>query len=208
MLVVIVFVVLLVVAAVLYFKYRKSDVLRLGKLKTENGEPTGVANLAGAPQEEEGVRVRIDDFLEEYIVGDSIPEGVLMELQLKRLAGEEEACVSQAVMTAVQEKCAKYWKEETARETCMVLEQQAQELEENGEIEKAITLYERNVESGYPAYRSFDRLVAIYDERGDLKKKIQVLKKAIDAFGSQHPILKEICELKLEQAQSAFGEKI
>ena len=207
MLVVIVFILLLVVAAVLYRKYRKTDVLRLGKLKAEDGEATGVADLDGSPREEEGVRVRIDDFLEEYIAGDSIPESVLMELQLKRLAGEEEACVSKEVLATVQEQCAKYWKGETERETCLVLEEHARDMEEKGELEKAIALYERNVDSGYPAYHSFDRLVTIYDERGDLMKKIEVLKKAIQAFGSQHPILKEICELKLEQAQSAFGDK-
>ena len=207
MLVVIIFILLLLFAFILYRKFRKDDVLRLGKLKSGEGEKPEVANVDGSPLAEEGIRVRIDDFLERYIVGDSIPQGVLMELQLKRLAGEEEAYISKGVMELVQSKCERYWKAETERETCMVLEEKAKELEEKGEVEKAIEIYERNVATGYPAYHSFDRLVSIYAERGDLKSKIAVLQKAVKAFGDQHPILREICELKLEQAQSAFSER-
>ena len=55
-------------------------------------------------------------------------------------------------------------------------------LEKKGEIEKAIRLYEKNVEEDFEGSHPYDRLAIIYRKRGEYEEEIRVLRKAIFVF--------------------------
>lgn len=78
-------------------------------------------------------------------------------------------------------------------------------LEKSGEIEKAIHIYERNIEIGYPATHSYDRLMTLYNRNKDYQNEARIAKNAIDIFSienekrykksiEEHPELKEEIE--------------
>lgn len=56
------------------------------------------------------------------------------------------------------------------------------ELEKKREIEKAIRLYEKNVEEDFEGSHPYDRLAIIYRKRGDYGEEIRVLRKAVFVF--------------------------
>ena len=56
------------------------------------------------------------------------------------------------------------------------------EFEKKGEIEKAIRLYEKNVEEDFEGSHPYDRLAIIYRKTGEYKEEIRVLRKAIFVF--------------------------
>ena len=56
------------------------------------------------------------------------------------------------------------------------------EFEKNGNLEKAIELYEENVEEGFKGNHPYDRLATIYKNQNDLENEIRVLEKAIVVY--------------------------
>jgi hypothetical protein len=54
--------------------------------------------------------------------------------------------------------------------------------EQAGDLDEAISLYERNVEEGFPGDLPYGRLVAIYERRGWLDQAERVLVRAIEVF--------------------------
>lgn len=56
------------------------------------------------------------------------------------------------------------------------------EFEKKGEIEKAIRLYEKNVEEDFEGSHPYNRLAVIYRKAGEYEKEIRVLRKAIFVF--------------------------
>lgn len=53
------------------------------------------------------------------------------------------------------------------------------EFEKNGNLEKAIELYEENVAENFNGNHPYDRLATIYKNQNDLENEIRVLEKAI-----------------------------
>ena len=56
------------------------------------------------------------------------------------------------------------------------------EFEKKGEIEKAVELYEKNIEEEFEGSHPYDRLAIIYRKRGEYEKELRVLRKAIFVF--------------------------
>lgn len=56
------------------------------------------------------------------------------------------------------------------------------ELEKSGDIDGAIAVYEENIAEGYPASRSFDRLMVLYRKRKDYDSEIRVIMRAAEVF--------------------------
>jgi len=56
------------------------------------------------------------------------------------------------------------------------------EFEKKGEIEKAVELYEKNVEEDFEGSHPYDRLAINYRKRGEYEEGIRVLRKAIFLF--------------------------
>ena len=56
------------------------------------------------------------------------------------------------------------------------------ELEKAGQIDRAIELYERNIEENFDENHPYDRLAIIYRQRNQIDDEIRVLEKAIWVF--------------------------
>jgi tetratricopeptide (TPR) repeat protein len=56
--------------------------------------------------------------------------------------------------------------------------------EQSGQVDEAITLYERNVAEGFPGDLPYGRLVAIYERRAAFAQAERVLRRAIAVFES------------------------
>ena len=56
------------------------------------------------------------------------------------------------------------------------------EFEKNGNLEKAIELYEENVAESFKGNHPYDRLATIYKNQNDIDNEIRVLEKAIVVY--------------------------
>jgi len=56
------------------------------------------------------------------------------------------------------------------------------EFEKEREVDRAIELYEKNVEEGFEGNHPYDRLAVIYRKREEYEEEIRVLKRAIWIF--------------------------
>lgn len=63
---------------------------------------------------------------------------------------------------------------------------QAIEYEKNGNIEKAIELYELNIEENFDGTHPYERLSEIYLSAGQREDLIRVLEKALTVFQGAH----------------------
>jgi tetratricopeptide (TPR) repeat protein len=54
--------------------------------------------------------------------------------------------------------------------------------EKEGKIKQAINVYEKNIELGYPAHRSFQRLMILYRKAKDYDNEMRVIERAIEIF--------------------------
>ena len=59
---------------------------------------------------------------------------------------------------------------------------EAYQAEQDGRLEDAIALYERNVAEAFPADLPYGRLVAMYERAGDLDNAERVLRRAIEVM--------------------------
>lgn len=59
---------------------------------------------------------------------------------------------------------------------------QGKEFEKTGEIEKAIELYEKNIEEEFEGNHPYDRLAIIYRKRKQYREEIRVLNQAVSVF--------------------------
>lgn len=58
------------------------------------------------------------------------------------------------------------------------------ELEDEGRTDEAIALYEQNVEAGYPATHSYERLMVLYRKRKEYEQEARVIRRAIEVYSS------------------------
>jgi tetratricopeptide (TPR) repeat protein len=61
---------------------------------------------------------------------------------------------------------------------------EAMAAEQDGRIDEAIALYERNVAEAFPADLPYGRLTALYERRGALDDAARVLRRAIEVIGA------------------------
>jgi len=59
---------------------------------------------------------------------------------------------------------------------------QGKEFEKTGEIEKAIELYEKNIEEEFEGNHPYDRLAIIYRKRKQYREEIRVLNQAVSVY--------------------------
>lgn len=56
------------------------------------------------------------------------------------------------------------------------------EFEKNGQVDKAVKLYEENIKERFEGNHPYDRLAIIYKKQGRIDDEIRVLKQAIAVF--------------------------
>lgn len=90
-----------------------------------------------------------------------IPAGILQELQKRKEKQKEE-----------QRKLNK----------TVMLNNKGIEYEKQGNIKRAISCYERNINIGYPAHHSYKRLMVLYRKAKDYANEERVILRALDIF--------------------------
>lgn len=78
------------------------------------------------------------------------------------------------------------------------------ELEANGNLDSAISLYEYNVKHRFEGSHPYNRLAIIYRKRKEYSKEIAVLKQAIDVFTNDVPYSRPDRNKKLK----GFNERL
>lgn len=73
---------------------------------------------------------------------------------------------------------------------------QGKEFEKSGDIQSAITLYEENIATLYPALHAYERLMIIYHRLKDYENEKRVIETAIQVFDSYN---KENAQRKIEE---------
>lgn len=91
---------------------------------------------------------------------------------------------------------------------CAERNTRGQELEKEGKIKQAITIYEKNIEDEcYPATHSFDRLMILYRKQQDYDNEIRVINRAIEVLSPRYPALKDQYERRLKKANALKAKK-
>ena len=92
--------------------------------------------------------------------------------------------------------------------------QSAAEAEANGDIDRAITLYEKNIKKGLADSFPFDRLLVIYRKQKRYKDELRVINKGIEVFTGliekqQQELLKNSTnKSQLKRLSNLFGKKV
>ena len=82
------------------------------------------------------------------------------------------------------------------------------EFEKKGKIEKAIRLYEKNIEEDFEGSHPYDRLAIIYRKRGEYEKELRVLRKAIFVFENKIHSRRLDIEPKLQKFRERLDKAI
>ena len=84
----------------------------------------------------------------------------------------------------------------------------------NGDIDRAITLYEKNIKKGLADSFPFDRLLVIYRKQKRYKDELRVINKGIEVFTGlierqQQELLKNSTnKSQLKRLSNLFGKKV
>ena len=92
--------------------------------------------------------------------------------------------------------------------------QAASEAEAEGDLDRAITLYEKNIKKGLADSFPFDRLLVIYRKQKRYKDELRIIDKGIEVFTGliekqQQQLLKSSSnKSQLKRLSSQFGKKV
>lgn len=99
-------------------------------------------------------------------------------------------------------------KKEKLLKQCAERNTKGQELEKEGKISQAISVYEKNIEGEcYPATHAFDRLMILYRKQQDYDNEIRVINHAIEILCPLHPTLRDQYEKRLQKANALKAKK-
>jgi tetratricopeptide (TPR) repeat protein len=85
--------------------------------------------------------------------------------------------------------------------------------EQEGNLDKAIKLYEQNIKEDYADEFAFERLIIIYRKQAEYKNELRVIKRGIELFEQsmkehlKHSLSRHIDGKKLEQLSNAIMKK-
>ena len=144
------------------------------------------------------MKVDIESFLDKYIQYASIPDDLFEKLISMQINGIKYADIPDEQIMLVKEHYATWEVKYKRLSECAALNNKGIRYEKNGEIDKAIDVYERNIADGYPATHAYDRLMVLYRKRKEFDKEIAVIEKAIKVFGAScyNDRLKKVQKLK------------
>jgi tetratricopeptide (TPR) repeat protein len=89
----------------------------------------------------------------------------------------------------------------------------ARQAEQNGDLDKAIKLYEQNIKEEYADEFAFERLMIIYRMQKEYKDELRVIKRGIEVFEQnmqehlKHSLSRHVDGKKLEQLSNAIMKK-
>lgn len=107
---------------------------------------------------------------------------------------------------AFKKKFDKYHEKQQKLALCTALNNKGIELEEAGDIDAAIAVYELNISgSCYPARHAFNRLLVLYRKSKNYKAEKKVCQKALRLFGKIESDKKKYSE-RLDKINKLLGE--
>jgi tetratricopeptide (TPR) repeat protein len=89
----------------------------------------------------------------------------------------------------------------------------ARQAEEEGDLNKAVKLYEQNIKEDYADEFAFERLMIIYRKQKEYENELRVIDKGIEVFQQQmekhlkHSLSRHVDNKKLEQLSNAIIKK-
>lgn len=78
--------------------------------------------------------------------------------------------------------------------------------EKNGDIDKAIECYEKNIKLGYPAAHSYHRLMVLYRRRKEYANEQRVINRAIEVYEQANTALDDVEKWKQRLIKSQYLE--
>ena len=141
---------------------------------------------AATPDKEGRRRVDIKSFFDKYIQYDCIPDDLCDNLQHRFIQGFSYADIPEGQIKLVEGRYERRKAENERLGRCAALNNEGIQYEKQGEIDKAINVYEQNIADGYPATHSYERLMILYRKRKEYDKEISVAKRAIEVFGREN----------------------
>jgi len=153
-------------------------------LKTikDNNRSKKAATTIPTPNNHE--RVNINDFMNTY--RSSIPEEFRINLYKRIMHGFDYADIPKKIIDETKANRAEFLAHENLLYKCAELNNLGIEYEKKGNIKMAIQAYEENIELGYPATHSYDRLIVLYRKEKDYENEKRILKSAIDLFSKEN----------------------
>lgn len=85
----------------------------------------------------------------------------------------------------MEKRHSKYIEKENKLYKCCELNNLGIKYEKEGDVDKAVNAYEENINIGYPARHSYDRLLVLYRKRKDYDNEERVAAKAYSLFGEE-----------------------
>ncbi len=89
----------------------------------------------------------------------------------------------------------------------------ARKAEQDGNLEKAIKLYEQNIKEDYADEFAFERLMIIYRQQKEYRNELRVINRGIEVFQQymqehlKHSLSRHVDGKKLEQLSNAIMKK-
>lgn len=89
----------------------------------------------------------------------------------------------------------------------------AREAEREGDLNKAVKLYEQNIRENYADEFAFERLMIIYRKQKEYENELRVIERGIEVFQQRiedhlkHSLARHVDDKKLEQLSNAIIKK-
>ena len=89
----------------------------------------------------------------------------------------------------------------------------ARQAEQEGDLNKAVKLYEQNIKENYADEFAFERLMIIYRKEKEYKNELRVIERGIEVFQNhmeehlKHSLARHVDDKKLEQLSNAIIKK-
>lgn len=158
------------------------------------------APMPEVPQGHTGQKsVNLNSFFAKYL--SVMPRDFYFALCDFEAQGYRSVTMSTFYIEELDRRLAEKTRQEKRLKQCAERNTKGQEYEKEGKIDRAIAIYEKNIEDDcYPACHSFDRLMILYRKRQDYDNEIRVIHRAIKVLCQRYSDLREKYESRLAKA--------
>lgn len=133
-----------------------------------------------------GEKILLDSFIEKYKVANVLDSEMHNQVTNCILQGEKYIYILPDKLNELNSKLKKQKDSENKLSITASLNNEGIALEKAGKIELAIEKYEENIDCGYPAKHSFERLMILYRKRKEYDDEIRVIQSAIKVFSEEN----------------------
>lgn len=143
------------------------------------------------------IKVNLKDFTSNY--GSGMEFDDFLKYQDMMLRGIYTVTLSQEYVENIKNRYMNNKEKEALLFRTAELNNKGLELEMQGDIDGAISIYEENIKGGSKSTHSYDRLMILYRKAKEYDHEIRVINKALDVF-SDDSVLVEQYQYRLKRA--------